>query len=482
MPSQSLSTELVPQSTSDVVAIEKLNKVDLSELWREALDYLDENFAFFLTAVLNMGHPQWNSAIPTAGIMISRDGNEEPKFVFNPNFAAMLSPEELAFIMSHETLHMVMRHHKILTLLQKRGYHERLLNFAADCIVNDFLVNSGFEMGRLRTSGLLFGEDVVGYDCSKSTVRQVYHDLPQELQEAAQHGQEAAEAAARMAGEMAGEIAEFLKESGNSGSSATGDHEWIYDPEGQPQLEKTVEKSVPQELQEKYEKEEGTKKSVSLGPGSEAGALKRFTETRGVSLNWAKLLREVNPDTFKVGKKGELPSWHVPRRKVAALGEIFPDLGQLPSKRKADHKGEIPAIAMYMDGSGSCSDWIDRFVTLARSVPSDQFHLFAFSFSTYVQPMDLRDKDIQLATGGTAFSPIEQSIRQDIMPQLKNKYPKAVVILSDGEGHFEGIRPEEKVAQNWLWLIKGNYSYRNRPGKDVAIEEFMQGMEAVGVK
>lgn len=460
----------MPSSPSDIepllasekfTDIEKAIKINLDDLWREAIDYLDNNFAFFLTAVLNMGRPKWDTSIPTAGILISKD-EDEPKFVFNPVFAEMLNAEELAFIVSHETMHMIMRHYKIMTNLMKKGYHERLLNTSMDLIVNDFLINSGFDPGRLPQLGLLRGPDVVGYDCSKSTVRQVYNDLPQDYHEAAQK-----------ADEMVKDIADFLKK---CGGVATGDHEWLHEAKDDAQIEKTIEKSVPQELQEKYEKEEGVKKSISLGPGSEAGALKRFTETRGVSLNWAKLLSEVNPDTFKVGRKGKPASWHRPRRKMSALEEIFPDLGRLPSERKGNHKGEIPAIAMYMDGSGSCSDWIDRFVTLARSVPDSQFHLFAFSFSTYVQPINLKDKDIQLASGGTAFSPIEQSIRDDVMSKLKGKYPKAVVVLSDGEGYFNGIRPEDSVAKNWLWLLKGKYACGNRPGRDVAIEEFMKGV------
>jgi hypothetical protein len=156
--------------------------------------------------------------------------------------------------------------------------------------------------------------------------------------------------------------------------------------------------------------------------------------------------------------------------------EVFPDMGRLPTKEINQPKnGETPAIAMYLDGSGSCYDWIDKFVKLAKSIPEEKIALFPFSFSTIVMKLNIKEQNPELAGGGTEFSIIEESIRKDVVPVLGH-YPKAVVIMSDGIGRFERIQPEGPNADRWLWLIKGNSPWDPRCGKDVPIHEFCEGM------
>lgn len=460
------------------VARERIESCNLKEHYGDAIDYLDENFAFFLTHVLNMGKPQWEPGIRTAavGLPTAKAKMDDFVYVFNPTFAALLDPEEFAFIMAHETMHILLNHLVLLEKGKKKGKFKDPMKFniAADCVINDYLLSMGLEPGRIRDFGM-FGPDVVGYDCSNSTVSEVYLDVPDNPE----------------GGEGEGENGDGLGEymAGAGQGQGTGDHDWMHNPQaGQGDAAEEISKDAaqnagtPKDIEDK-KADDDHKGTPGAGPGSQDGGLRKFVEEKGVSMKWAELLKEVNPDMFPTGGPRPKPSYHKPRRKIMGVMEHYPDMGVLPVVREPDDpKGETPAIVLYMDGSGSCSHYINTFATLAKSVPPKKIKLFAFSFSTYVTPFDLEADNPTLASGGTAFSPIEESIRKDVVPELGH-YPKAVVVLTDGEGYMNGARPEAKYEDRWLWMLTdgGRYAthYGPRVGRDVDIDKFCEGMKSV---
>src|SRR4051794_15633272 len=77
-------------------ARERIESISLPRHWHDCIEYLDENFAFFLTHVLNMGNPEWNGSIPTAAVALPAKGEtitDDFRFMFNPVFAALLDPD-----------------------------------------------------------------------------------------------------------------------------------------------------------------------------------------------------------------------------------------------------------------------------------------------------------------------------------------------------------------------------------------------------
>lgn len=478
------ATDTIPQEVREAVeraykaAKDRIESINLNTHYRESIDYLDENFAFFLTHVLNMGKPEWTGALKTAAVALPTNDTELSNFsyLFNPTFAALLEPEEFAFIQAHETMHVLLNHLKLLDTGKKRGKFKNAqkFNVAADCVINDYLLSMGLECGRVRDMAC-FGEDIVGYNCANATVSEVYIDIPDD-----QSGGEGGDAGEGV-GEGQGGLGEYMQ--GTSKSGATGDHDWMHNPQqGQAKAaDKIGEQTpgVPQDIEDKKQ-DDDNKGTPGAGPGSEAGAMRHFVEEKGVSMKWAELLKEVNPDFFKKFGPRPRPSYHKPRRKMMGVYEQYRDMGTLPVQRDPDlHKGETPSIVMFMDGSGSCYDWIDRFCTLAKSVPPTKIHLTPFSFSTYVIPFDVTGKDKKIASGGTAFSPIEETIRNVVVPDLGH-YPKAVVVLTDGEGHFSGIKPEKQNEDKWLWLMTHNARYASYygpfPGRTISIDKFCEGM------
>lgn len=467
-------------------AHERIASIDLPTHWKESIDYLDENFAYFLTHVLNMGKPEWEYAIKTAAVALPTTGADmaDFRYVFNPVFAALLEPEEFAFIEAHETMHVLLNHLKLLEKGKKVGKFDDPMKFniAADCVINDYLLSMGLDAGRFHDMGC-FGPKIVGYDCSNATVSEVYLDIPDEMGEG---GDE--EGGGEAGGQGGGALDEYMK--GTSKSGATGDHDWMHNPEdakGQGKAADDIGKNtpgVPQDIEDKKQ-DDDHKGTPGAGPGSEAGAMRNFVEQKGVSMKWAELLRKVDPDFFKSGGPKPRPSFHSPRRKMIGVYERYPDMGTLPVQRDPeDPKGETPCIVMFMDGSGSCSSWIQNFATLAKSVPPDKIKLIPFSFSTYTTPFDLTASNPKLASGGTAFSPIEDCIQKEVVPELGH-YPKAVVIMTDLEGYFTGSLPKKEHQDRWLWLAtwRGQHDMRggNKFGEVVPIEDFCDGMPDIAV-
>lgn len=473
-------------------ARERIESISLPKHWNASIDYLDENFAFFLTHVLNMGDPEWNGSIPTAAVALPGKGQtikDDFRFMFNPVFAALLEEDELAFVAAHETMHILLNHLALLDRGKQRGRFSdpQKFNVAADCVINDYLVSMGLNPGRVRDYGM-FGPDVVGYDCSNATVSEVYVDVPDNPQGG--DGSENQSGGASGSGEGGGGsgdgLDKYMEEMGQG--AGTGTHDWLHNPEaGQADAAEKIgddtakNGNTPQDVQDKKQDDQH-KGTPGAGPGSEAGAMRNFVENKGVSLKWAELLKQVNPDYFIGRGPRPRPSYHRPRRKLAGVISHYgaDRMGILPVSREPDSvKGKQPSIVMFMDGSGSCSDWIDNFATLAKSVDPKKIKLMAWTFSTYTVPFDVEADNNKMASGGTMFSPIEETIQKEVVPVLGH-YPMAVVVMTDLEGAFNSIKPPEKEKENWCWLAThgGRYDYRgaDKFGKVIKIEEFCEGM------
>lgn len=478
-------------------ARERIDSIHLPSHWDESIEYLDENFAFFLTHVLNMGKPEWNGSIPTAAVALPSKGEtiaNDFRFMFNPVFAALLNPDELAFVSAHETLHILLNHLNLLEKGKQRGKFKdpSKFNRAADCVINDYLVSMGLNPGRIRDYGC-FGPDIVNMDCSNLTVSDVYVMIPDDPQEGKGDGQGESQMGAGDGEGGAGsgdDLDEYMKGMGQG--AGTGTHDWLHDPQaGQADAADKIGEDTannagtPQDIEDKKQDDQN-KGTPGAGPGSEAGAMKNFAEQKGVSMKWAELLKEVNPDYFNKRGPRPRPSYHQPRRKLqGVIGHYGANrMGILPVVREPDsHKGKTPSIVMFADGSGSCSHYIDTFCTLMKSVNPKLIHLRAWTFSTYTTPFDPEADNNKIASGGTAFSPIEEEIQKTVVPDLGH-YPTAVVVLTDLEGAFNQMKPTGKNADSWVWLATdgGRYDYRGADkniGKVIDIDTFTEGMPNV---
>jgi predicted metal-dependent peptidase len=429
--------------------------MNINSHYKEAIDWLDEQYAFFLTHVLGLGRPEWTNAIPTAAVALpsKKADPADFSFIFNPDFAEGLAVEELGFVLAHETMHILLNHLK----LAKSFKNEKAFNIAADCVINDYLAAAGIEV----LDGAMRGQEIVQHDCANCTVTEVYDEIKHMIDQAQAGG------------------------NGEPEYRELDNHDWIHGrgtesgaSEKLDDLYEQVKEEMPgniDDMRQETDFDSGMKMA-----GSNAGREQAFQAVHGVNLAWTELLKELNPDMFRGRGFGPppRPSYHKPRRK---LGAFYPDV-MLPVYRPGIHKKGLsdqkPAIVMALDTSGSIGPKdAQRFISLAQSIPQDKIHLYACTFTTVYKELDLDNP--RFASGGTSFGAIQQFIHDKVIHQNGGKYPSAVVVITDGEATFgyggETGPPTPEQAKGWYWLISGGYGYTSvykQYGRNKPLTEF----------
>lgn len=420
------------------------------------LEYLNYNYPYLLTHVLNIGEPAWSDQIDTAAVASANPASANPDFffVFNPEFIEELSAEEVGFVAAHETMHILLNHIQ----LARQFENKQLFNIAADAVINDSLADQGMEL----IEGVAVGNELIGENCANLTVREVYEELLKRADSAAE------------------------SDSGSAGADPFGDireidsHTWTDGRTGaaaEAFYQKALAKgSVSEQIADMRADESGdfgearAEISGSFASSAGPGVLEAWRKESGVSLAWEELLKEIDPDIFAdlSGPAGPppRPSFRQRPRWLAAFPETNLPVYETAIEEKSAGKGR-PAIVMALDTSGSISDSdARRFITLARSIPRDKVELFCCTFTTGFSPLDL-DKPTY-PSGGTDFSAIEDFIRQSVVGQElgsgeKISYPKAVVVITDGYASFSRRSPNPSNLPNWTWLLTsgGSADYIN---------------------
>ena len=392
--------------------------------YKEAIKYLDEQYAYFVTHILNIGKPRNDGSIPTAAVAVDINEKDTSKFrfVFNPEFAKKLDVSEYAFILAHETMHVLLNHLNLVKFFENK----EKWNCAADICINDYLINAGLKPP--TSIGVLTGIPNVGYNAANATVSQVYNDLPDSPPIGIQ----------------------------------IDDHTWIHIPGWAAQdFLKRILKDAPlpsdlEDLKDDIDAKSEIKKFLSqIQPGTGTTGIRNFLEDNSVSMAWAKLLQKIDPNIFiDYGGNPPRPSFHRRPKKLGGFPKIILPVKQI--KQKSDY-GEKKKIVMALDTSGSIGDeQANYFINLARSVVKTRLSLEAITFTTEALELDLENPSFQ--SGGTDFGPIEKWIQEKVIKKNKDKYPENVVVITDGCANFSSYKqPKDEYRDRWFWLLTGSY-------------------------
>jgi predicted metal-dependent peptidase len=501
---------------------------ELKNRYKGGIEWLDLNYAYFVTHVLKIGKPEPTTSIPTAavGIKLDKDtleiDHDDFNFWFNPDFLEKLPDDEsMAFILAHETMHIVLNHLRLQEDFVdqdwlrknsgkswrkqskdelKKGFEQqrkaKLFNIAADCVINDYLTANGMIINGEMADALCRGKEWIGEDASYMTVTEVYDRIQKQSDDKKKQEEEGGEDGQGQPGQgQPGEGGEptFTKADGSEGEYNEFDsHDWLLDPDAAEKMADAIDKlnkqlddetGLPQDLIDKAREEalKNTSAQDQVAAGMKAGTvdsnMESFAQQHGVKLAWAKLLKEVDPEMFKT--KGiappMIPSFHQRRRKLGA--NEFRKVN-LPvyrkEERRLDKTDEIPSIVLALDVSGSIGPKdADYFVSLAMTIPRERVKVFACTFQTTYQEIDL-DNPRFTKGGGTSFDAVTAFIDQRVRPQLKDKYPKAVVVITDGQADIHGQFPDEKEAKSWWWLISPqDRSYGSRAVENIGVKHML---------
>jgi len=413
----------------------------VAQAYREAIDWLDENYAYFLTHVLNLGIPVSNPHMPTAAVFFN-DLTKKLEFHINPELTR-LETEEFAFVLAHETMHVRLRHLDVLKRFYSRITDEEekikeanKANCAADVVINDYLEARGFTLPVTppSSSSANSGTCSISFP-SQEAMEKFLSEHPELFQPGGKprdgQGQDGQDRANKAGGEATSKF-----------------------PSDADSLGGPTQTSISS--------------GVSYGFGT-TNEISAWSKDTGTSLEWGKLMARVNPELFSKFGIGKHPrkDFHTPHRGTAFFPEVNLPVKAVTHSDKLRETDKIPFIVLALDTSGSCSHLVDKFITLAKSIPKKRVKLWVCTFSTNYMELDLDNPHYQCA--GTDFSAIENYIQFKMTSEKRKKYPDTVVVVTDGVGVFSSSAPPEQHWGNWHWLLDEGYTNisENRPiGKD----------------
>lgn len=433
--------------------------------YSRAFNFADRMYPYLASAILNLGDPELSVELPTASVGISDplvhpDTDDVIILSVNPLFAHSLGAIDYSFVLCHEVMHVLMGHLLIFDEFEDK----QRFNIATDCIINDFLDNSAVMMTKkLEDLPLMRGRDIVGFDCSYSSVQDVYDKIPKEYHSSAQGDNQ--EGGMSGQGGMPGQ--------GGTPGSLPGpldDHSgWgNLSPEQKNELREAAKNFVddiwdklPPEMKDFiYEsnddvREDKKDERPSEGWSNEAGLPQSSSLDKSIDLNWTKLINKITPDTFN-SHRNQLHadrSFSRPNKKLvtvypkAVLPASFDGAGGVGNGRKSPN-----TYVMALDCSGSIPPEMQKKLQkLALSLPTNKIKLFCCTFSTYVREFDPTSSTNTIASGGTDFGAIHKWIKKSVVPKVGH-YPKAVLVLTDGYAMCDHTMTDDEL-KNWHWLI-----------------------------
>lgn len=407
--------------------------------WVEMSLELEDHHALFYE-LWHMGRPHFTDEIETAAVRFS-DSGEFLEFLFNLDYWNNLTPYERQFVIAHECLHVILNH----GIRTTRNDDAPRINRALDIVVNHLLVNSfGFDRKRIRDEDILCWTDTVFKGHPKLA------EMPTD--------------------ESYEYYYQLVPESIVIDVFPLDDHSFM---KGciDPIIKKLNDRLSPEEkdslkdVVKKHFEQEGSC-DVEDGAGLSGYGGWQFikVDRPAPKKKWETIIFKWSQKYMKEGLD-EHEQW----AKLARRFELLPQDIFLPSEMEEESKDydRIP-VHLYMDTSGSCIKYKERFFRAALSLPKDRFAVRLFCFDTKVEETTLESRKVY-GGGGTNFSIIERNI-QKVIKKEKTEYPEGVFIITDGDGST--VSP--KIPDRWHWFLtaRGKTNFIPAQSKTYNLDNF----------
>ena len=406
-----------------------------------------ENHHVLFRLFWDYGSIVFDDAHPTAWVEFDKETGDYLQFKFNPKFWADSNDSTRQFVICHELLHIWLEHGKRTVGLKE---NRTLINIALDLVVNHTLVDEfQFERDEVQSwEKYAWLDTVFSKDQEVEEGRSFEYYLEKLKENSEEPSQQTVDY--HNFGEEGDEDSE-----GNSGKGCGDDILDYFLPDLLEQLDDEEMESL-RKIMDLAEGESGKEskleEQVKAGKGSgrssklDVGRVKKKKKWESVIKKWEK--KHIVSTEFAEDRWDRLD-----RRYYGMFaGKNF----FLPSEQLLETSGFKEGkvlVFFFLDTSGSCYGFKERFVKAAKSLDPKKFDVRTFCFDTRTQEVDLKKNEFY-GGGGTSFHILENTIQQ-IVKKEKIKYPKAVWIITDGYG--DNVNPE--FSERWSWFITdGNYS------------------------
>jgi predicted metal-dependent peptidase len=356
-----------------------------------------------------------DKSVNTAGVAFNGKGNPV-SICINPEWWENLTDYDKEFVTCHELLHIALNHGK-----RCKNAHRDDANIAMDVAVNHMLVNK-FQFSK---EDLSLADDLCWVDTvfkkkmsTEECVEYYLSRLPK-------------------------------RKSGSQKPTSFDTHDGLFSDQTNEcadslmgQVGENLTNEQKEDLQNKFSKEitNDNEQRSAFGTGSWL-SLGEVKEKK--SKKWESIIKDWSKAQMRFYETEEDQWAHVGRRMFNIPSDFI-----LPSTNTVEsHEVDRILAYFFMDTSISCINYADRFLSACKSIPEDKFIIRAFSFDTKVQEADLENNCLY-GGGGTSFDILEDFVQRDIR-KLKQDYPAAVFVLTDGFGC--DINPQ--YSERWYWLI-----------------------------
>lgn len=396
---------------------------------------LEKQYSLFRT-LWDIGKPSLvdDTVIPTACIVFNRDSGIPLEFLWNQTFYESCTPYLRSFVAAHEMVHILLNHGERMVSMDHTNVDN--INIAMDIVVNTILVkhfgfdrekiesdisgNQNIKLEKLAWIDTVFGE-VDGLDwraIPEDKAFEYYYNLMNV------HSPDA-----KISGLDVHGITEGTESDGG-----------VFDTE-----------SMLDELSEYLQSEEALEKLEPIlkaygdsDDGSGNGIGKWFDisklKNRRVYKKWESVISSWKRKTLKYDFH-EFESWIRANRRMTDMIDGVPTI---PTESEfEDYYVEVRRVKIwfFLDTSGSCFSYKDRFFKAAKTLDNAHFSVELFSFDTNVNPIK---SDKIYGGGGTSFSAIEKFIIAS-----DQEYPDVVFVITDGIGDI--VNP--KFPNRWFWFL-----------------------------
>lgn len=402
-----------------------------NETYLNILSNLEMHGELFYHMVNCNGRMFWDQMIPTAMVTFAENGQHLDLHI-NRKFWERISETKKIWVIIHELLHVAYGHG-----LAPKDYDRSTYNVACDIVVNHNSIRYyGFYRSAIDSENRYCWLDTVFPDTHETIPEGRTSDFYYNL--LVKSGYD---------GQQSGEVMDYHPSM--SPQQAEDARNWYNSFNDYVQaLPDEVKVTISGQLQDD--------KSISTPHvgGSGAGGMQ-------IVLPAVKVMKKKKWETvikrwaLKFNKKADHSNeqWTLKNRRNVLLDDsLF-----LPSEHEEEVDSKQNAkieVYFFLDTSGSCVGYAQRFWKAAKSLDPKKFNLRLFCFDTRVYETDLKSGKLY-GFGGTYFNILENKI-QSIVSSENVKYPKAVFVITDGYGST--IRPEKPEV--WHWFITSGGSTR----------------------
>jgi predicted metal-dependent peptidase len=418
-----------------------MNYFDIDED-QEIYDIISDHHLIFQT-FYSLGKPMFSEEVDTAAVAFDRKG----KFLYmviNKSFWDQLDSYNRAFILAHECLHIILNH----GYRGLRYENHKNVNIAQDIVINEMLVN-GFKFNKYKIkkwNNLCFVETIFHPETvSRLKIQnnksfEYYLELIEKNKSKDKDTLDQHDFDRSTREKRKSKIGKDIQNFKNYGEDASD----IINEEIMDSLSEEEINNLNQIFDDEFKSILGSK-GISIG-GVGKGNYSTYLQIKVGNIKksnkWEKIVTS-KIKSLKVWGEFEKDSWISKKRRNYGLGDDL--ITQGTWVEKGYHKDKYNLV-FFLDTSGSCLFYSQRFLDLLLSIPQNKFNINAYTFTKKIYPIDLKNPQL-LGNGGTCFKILGDKIKE--IEKEKNHHPDLVFVLSDGWG----TQYESKFPERWHWML-----------------------------